>query len=462
MARPVDDERHVVPVTMPEASRAQAELAAQGVELVAGSFVDLAGVGRVKGVPVDRFAAFAEHGVGMSYVSTVFTVDDQIVPSPGYDTPTGDMRLLPDLDALVVAPDIDGWAWVPVDQRDQDLEPMPTCPRHTLARVVATAQQADLTFRMATEVEFTLLDPSLAPSRRGPGYGARALADVAGFAVDLLSVLRAQGLQVEQFHPEYATSQYEISIAADAPVRAGDHNALLRATIVRVAARHGQEVSFAPRSTDESPGNGAHLHLSPWTGGRNLLADGDGPADMTDRGESFVAGVLHHLPELTAVLTPSVPSYARLQPTQWAGAFTCWGVENREAALRFVPGSLGTRPAGANVEVKPIDGAANQYLAMAAVIAAGLDGIERGLRLPEPVRADPGTLASQERAARGIHRLPTDLGTAIDRMAGSELVRDAFGEPLFEAFLAVRRREWETFGDLDLSDQVRAHRLRYG
>lgn len=440
----------------------QTRLAGEGVRIVAGAFVDLAGVSRVKTVPIDQLADFADLGVGMSYVSTVFTVDDQIATSPGFGSPVGDMRLRPDLDALVVLPDAPGWAWAPVDHYDVLLKPMATCPRQTLNRMVATAAQAGITCQMATEVEFTLLDPEGLPVHRGPGYGARALADAADFALDLVDVLVELGIEVQQFHPEYATSQYEISIGPAPPVRAADLNALLRATIIRVARRHGCDTSFAPRSTDESVGNGAHLHVSAWSDERNLMTGGDGQFGMTAQGESFVAGVLEHLPELAAVLAPSVPSYARLQPTQWAGAFTCWGLENREAALRFVQGTIGTRAHASRVEVKPIDGAANQYLAMTVVMAAGLDGVERRLRLPDPVDVDPALLTDRERALRGVARLPVDLGAAIEQMATSRVIRDALGDALFDAFVAVRRLEWATFGDMDLASQVRAHRWRYG
>ncbi|MGB3186661.1 MAG: glutamine synthetase family protein [Ornithinimicrobium sp.] len=445
-----------------DAAAAQERLTNEGVRLVAGTFVDLAGVSRVKAVPVERLAEFAEHGVGMSYVSTVFTVDDQIVPSPGFETPTGDMRLRPDLDALVVLPDAPGLACAPADQDDQELWPMSACPRHTLKRIVAKAEASGITFRMATEVEFTLLDSDGQPVHRGPGYGARTLSLAADFAVDLAGVLHDLGIEVEQIHPEAAPSQFEVSIAPGPPVVAGDHNALLRDTIIRVARRHGCEASFAPRSTQDTVGNGAHLHLSAWSQGHNLMAGGEGRDGLTVTGEAFVAGVLEHLPELAAVLTPSVPSYARLQPSRWAGAYTCWGLENREAALRVVRGTVGARARSGNVEVKPIDGSANQYLVMALVIAAGLDGVTRNLRLPDPVSVDPVHLSEAERRARGIKRLPTDLGVAIEAMANSELVREALGEPLFEAFLAVRRREWETFGATDLPAQVAAHRWRYG
>jgi glutamine synthetase len=458
----------------------QARLAGDGVRLVACTFIDLAGVTRVKVIPVARLASAIRYGIGISYVSTVFAVDDAIAKSPGFDTPTGDMRLRPDPDAVVVLPDAPGWAWAPVNQDTQDLDPMPACPRRTLQNAEAAAAAQGLSFLMAAEVEFSLFDTDGQPVHRGPGYGARALLEAGDFPLDLVDVLSTMGLALEQFHPEYATGQYEISIAPDSPVRAADRLALLRATIVRVARCHGYQVSFAPAAMAGEVGNGCHLHFSAWSDGRNfasretragvsaeprpmnLMSNGDGPFGMTATAEALAAGVLQHLPDLSALLTPSVISYERLQPSHWAGPFTTWGPENREAALRFICGSAGTRSQSANFELKPIDGAANPYLSMAAVIVAGLDGLDRGLRLPDPVTVDPATLSEDDRASRGIHRLPADLQEAIERFASSTFVRAMLGDPLFEAFLAVRRLEWETFGTHDVADVIDAHRWRYG
>jgi glutamine synthetase len=444
------------------AEQTQAALAGAGVQVVACTFVDLAGVTRIKGVPVERFADAVRHGVGMSFVSTVFTVDDQIASSPGFDSPTGDMRLRPDPDGVVVLDDAPGWAWAPVNQDSQDLRPMSGCPRAALSAAVDRAAEQGLTFRTAFEVEFNLLDADGRAVHRGPGYGARALFDAGDFAVDLVAVLGSQGLAVQQIHPEYTTSQYEISIAPASPVQAADRHGLLRATVVRVARRHGYEVSFAPVAMAGTVGNGSHVHLSAWRGDDNLMHGGDEPCGMTRTGEAFAAGVLHHLPDLSAVLTPSVLSYARLEPSHWSAPFTCWGPENREAAVRYVSGTAGTRARAANIEVKPLDASANPYLAQAVIIAAGMDGMDRGLQLPEPVLVDPATFGEDEREARGIHRLPRDLEAAMARMASSQLVRGALGEPLFEAFLAVRRLEWDTFGSADLTDVIAAHRWRYG
>jgi glutamine synthetase len=143
-----------------------------------------------------------------------------------------------------------------------------------------------------------------------------------------------------------------------------------------------------------------------------------------------------------------VAAYGRLQPHHWAGAYACWGVENREAALRLIPGTVTSRARSANLEVKAVDGSANPYLAAAVILGAALDGLERPALLPDPVQGDPGSLSEDERAALGIARLPTNLAEATEQLAGSAAARAALGPELLDVFVAVRRMEWANFGAL--------------
>ena len=174
-----------------------------------------------------------------------------------------------------------------------------------------------------------------------------------------------------------------------------------------------------------------------------------------------MAGVLEALPGLLAVLAPSPAAYLRLQPHHWAGAYACWGVENREAALRFIPGTVTSRERSANFEVKVGDGGANPYLVMALLVAAAADGVERGLAPPEPIQDDPSTLGPEELERRGITRLPTTLAEATDLFEQSDLARRVLGDVLHRAFAAVRRREWETHGGLGERELSDAYRGRY-
>ena len=438
------------------------DLEERGVRLVALTFVDNAGVTRVKVVPIEKLAATARRGVGGSYLFAGFAVDDHIALSPGYDTPSGDMRFIPDLSAAVPLAAPPGWAWAPVNQFDQEGNAMPTCQRSVLARAVDAAAARDISAQMTYEVEFTLLAGDGELAHRGPAYGTRALFPAQDFAVALVDALAAEGVEVEQFHPEYAPGQYEISVAPRTPIEAADQYVLLRLTIVRTAATYGYRASFAPIVVEGAVGNGCHLHFSIWYGDRNLMTGGDGREELTEEAEAFVAGVLTRLRESIAIYAPSVVSYSRLQPSHWSGAYTCWGHENREASLRLVKGGFGTCASSANVELKTIDGTSNPYLAAAVLLSAGLEGLAHREKLAPPVQVDPATLAEAERAEGGIVRLPADLLEAIRAFEGSPFVRRALGDDLYGAFLAVRRHEWETYGVAPESDVVAQHRWRYG
>jgi glutamine synthetase len=333
-----------------------------------------------------------------------------------------------------------------------------------LKAMVNRLAERGVTLRGAFELEWFVGrsgDPDPTPLNRGPAYSAIATT-TAPFLLDLMDALTAEGLAVQQFHPEHAPGQFEMSISPRDALEAADATVLFRQTIRGVTASHGLVTSFSPKVSAQALGNGAHLHFSLWDReGVNLLTGGSAAMDMQDVGESFVAGVLEELPSLIAVTAPSVVSYLRLKPGVASGAFRAWGRENREAALRFITGMVGGRDRSTNVEFKPIDLAANPYLAIGAIIAAGLDGMERSLRLPPPTTKAPGSLTEEERQKLGIDRLPESLDEAVSSMEESSVLQEAMGDVLFETFLATRRKEWEKFGSLDDESVIRAHRWRY-
>ncbi|MGK5547507.1 glutamine synthetase family protein [Streptomyces sp. URMC 127] len=430
-----------------------ARLTAKDIHGIALTWVDNAGITRVKAIPTARLAHAAQWGVGMSPVFDVYLSDDSAVTSRHIGGPDGDLRLFPDLDRLTVLAAQPGWAWAPADRYEQDGAPYAACQRGFARRMTDRAARDGLDLRMGYETEWVVIHAAEQTGERavagpgaraadgppryagpGPAYGMTRVVGLSDYVRDVLQALAAQGIDVLQIHPEYSPGQFEVSTAPAGPVTAADHCVLVRETIRAVSARHGLHATFAPLVEPGTVGNGAHLHLSLWRDGRNLFRGGDGPFGMTRPGEAFLAGVLHELPALLAITAPHPAGYLRLAPSRWAGAFQCWGPENREAALRFIPGPA--HAAGsANAEIKCIDATANPYLTAGAVIAAGLNGIEQKLTLPEPVSGDPAVT----RAA--VPRLPTSLPQALDRLRGSQLLRDALGEPLFEAFLAVREGE---------------------
>ena len=431
---------------MPDAS----ELHHRGVRGVILSYVDTAGINRVKTVPLSRLDDAVRWGVGMSPVFDTFLADDSITSTDVLGGPDGDLRLRPDLDRLVALAGQPGWAWAPADRFTQDGEPWIADQRGFARRMAELAAADGVTFQMAVEIEWVAAhdDDDFRPAGRGPAYGMTRLVELSDYCRDVLVALEGQGIVVDQLHPEYAAGQFEVSVAAADPVRAADDSVLVRQTIRAVSQRHGLRVSFAPAVVAGTVGNGGHVHLSAWRDGRNLF---DGFPDS--EGGLAAAGILAHLPALLAVGAPTPASYLRLVPSRWAGVFACWGVETREAALRFIPGTTG-RPGAANLEVKCFDLAANPYLLLGALIAAARDGLAAGRPLPEPITGDPVRLPD-------VPRLPTTLDDSTDAFAGTPMLRRAMGDALFDAVVAVRRAEADRLRDRDPTNIVAALRWVY-
>jgi glutamine synthetase len=208
-------------------------------------------------------------------------------------------------------------------------------------------------------------------------------------------------------------------------------------------------------------GNGQHLHLSLRHEGVNLLDGSYGRYGMTGEGESFLAGVLEAMPALTGILAPSAGSHLRLVPSRWAGAYQCWGRENREAALRLVTGSTGETSVAANAEIKCLDGSANPYLAVGAVLTVGLAAVDKGLTLPDEVNGDPAALDAADLTRLGVRRLPETAEASLEALDDSDLLKNAMGDYLYDAFTAVRRAEIELYAHSSPEEIVAATRWRY-
>ncbi|MFG1852541.1 hypothetical protein ACGFJT_11930 [Actinomadura geliboluensis] len=436
------------------AAEAARRLSGQGIAAVALTWVDVSGITRTKTVPVGRLEHAAAWGVGMSPVFDVFLLDDSIVSGRYIGGPTGDLRLHPVLERLVPMAALPGWAHAPALRYAQDGTPHPLDARALLRRETDRLAARGWSVKAAFEIEWAVSKgegDAFVPACMGPAYGMTRVTELAGYLRDVLHALKETGITVVQLHPEYAAGQYEVSVAAEDPLGAADTAVLVRETVRAVSMEHGLAASFSPKVDADSVGNGCHVHLSLWRrdgsdGPANAMAGGSGPYGMTAAGESFAAGILHRLPALLAVGAPTVASYLRLIPSHWASAFACWGLENREAALRFITGADGERATAANLEVKCLDAAANPYLLLAALLAAGRDGLGADRRLPEPVQTDPAGLAEEERAARGITPLPASLAAAVTAFEADAALRDALGEAVVDTVATVRR------GEIDLLD----------
>jgi glutamine synthetase len=411
----------------------------------------------------------------MSPVFDGFLVDDSIVAGTYAGSAIGDLRLHPDLSGLTVLAGQPGWAWAPVDRYTQDGTPHVQCSRSLLRRLVGEYAEEGLTLKGAFEIEWAIgeallpegADPdAFVPALSGPAYGLTRHIEVSDYARELLEALADQGVEVDQFHPEYAAGQLEVSVGAQDPVAAADTALLVRSTIRAVSTAHGLRASFSPKVTAEGVGNGGHVHLSLWRSSsdgqdENLMSGGPGTFGLTTDGEAFIGGLLAHLPGLLAIGAPSVASYLRLVPSHWAGAFAAWGLENREAALRFVTGPSGQRQSAANIEVKSFDAAANPYLAMAGLLAAGRAGLRAGATLPDPIGLDPGTLSDEGRREAGIRPLPASLEEAVRAFESDEELTAVLGPELATTIAEVRRGEIALFENTSAEGITKAIRWRH-
>ena len=426
----------------------------RGIEMIAVSFVDGAGITRAKSITAARAEATARRGVGASKSRGLFTGDDLLSTATGYEA-TGDARLVPDLDRL--AGGIDGWGWAPGDLLDQEGEPWALCTRSFLKRQVERAAAAGFELRMTYEHEWYAETADGRPAHATPAYSLNSAEDTAAYMREVVRRMTALGLTVEQIHPEYSHGQMEVSVGIADPLAAADNCIATRHAIRAAAAPTGIRASFAPIALAGGLGNGCHLHFSLWRDGQNLLGvDAGNEHGITAEGRAFMAGVLREIRPLAGLAGACPLSYLRLAPSRWTGAFACWGSENREAPLRFIRGSRAARPDGANAELKLLDCSANPYLMAGAVIATGLAGLDDGIDLPEPVQIEPSRVADQ----LGLERLPGRLEEGADALAGSQLLRSALGEELHDGAVGIRRAEAASAAERDEQQLFEFYRWR--
>jgi glutamine synthetase len=437
----------------------------QNIRFVRVLWCDNANVIRGKAFHTEFLAEHETQGVSIAIAQQAIPVMyDAIAPDSGL-SPVGEAWLVPDWSSFNLLPYAPGHARVMGDMV-RDGQPWALCPRGFLKRMIVAAAAEGLQILAAFENEFYLLQKSVAGfspvfSPADNTVFASTLGMDLNRAVidDIAEALLAQGIPVERYHPESGGGQHEISTRYTQALQAADWQIAFRETVRGVALRHQLRASFLPKIFANQAGSGCHLHLSLWRNGENLMPDADNAGQPSAIARSFMAGILHHLPALMAVTTPSVNSYRRLQPHCWSGAFRCWGMDNREAALR-VPSSFAP-PSPTHFELKTIDASANPYLALGATIAAGLDGIHQGLELGEPATVDPGHMSETERQSRQIDRLPQSLGEAIAQLGGNSILLDALGAELAKAFLAVRSQEWQELKELTLEQEVNLLLERY-
>jgi len=424
---------------------------ASDVELVRLVFLNNSGVPRGRVVDAEGLAGALADGMNLTHAMQSFNALDRLVPGGAYG-PAGEVRVMPDPETFTVVPHEDRTAVMLSDLYDLDGEPWAADPRSQLRALLA---DLPYTAKAGFEAEFYLLDEDeegeAAPFDETTCFSTAGMRSANDVVLDMVDALKAQGMGLAAYYPEYGPGQQELVVDAAEGVAAADNHVLYKETVAGVAANHGLDASFRPKPFPQLPGSGCHVHLSLWDGDDNVLydPDGEGRYALSERGRQFVGGLLEHAPALVALTAPTVESYDRLAPGMWSSAYTCWGPDNREAVVRVPSKQPGDPEGTTRVEFKPADSTANPYLALLGLVAAGVDGIERELAPGEPLDEDPGNLSDDERADRGIERLPTTLADAVDALEADDVLAEAMGEPLFESYLEVKRSEWEQSTDED-------------
>jgi glutamine synthetase len=452
---------------------------AEGLDLIRFLYVDHGGVVRGKATSRSRLAERLETGIGLTVAMQAMTMLDELQPVQGMG-PVGEIRLVPDPESFVALPYAPGAGAMVADMVRLDGEPWEACPRSFLKQAVAELAEEGYALVAAFEPEFTLGrrepggagDPDgldrLVPVDQSLCFSTTGFGLAHDYAIELVRALEAQGLVVEQYYPELGHGQQELSVRHAPALRAADNQVWYRETARGVAWRQGLWASLAPKPIADQAGNGAHLHASLWDlgeqggpGARNAF---HGPGDrygLSDLAYHFIGGLLAHLPGLVALTCGSVNSYRRLQPRSWSSAYACYGMDNREAAVRIASPMWGLDEPSTNLELKPSDATGNPYLALGAYIHAGLDGIRNKLDPGAPTNVDPDTLSASTRRRRGLRRLPGSLAAALDELERDELLMEALGPLRRDAYLAVKRAEAAAFGAHDTAFECYHHFTKF-
>ena len=361
-----------------------------------------------------------------------------------------DMVAIPDPETFQMMPWKEGETRVArmiCDVVTPDGNPYDGDPRYVLRQALVRMESMGFdTFNVGPELEYFLFKTDTGTETLDEGgYFAMTTMDAAGeLRNETIRALTSVGIPVEYHHHEVGPSQHEIDMRFSPALEMADHTITYRLIVKEVAKKAGFHATFMPKPIFGENGSGMHTHQSLFTDGRNAFFDADDQWHLSDVGKAFIAGQLHHARELSAVFAQWVNSYKRLVPGYEAPVYVAWSRRNRSALIRIPLYKPGAEQA-TRAELRCPDPACNPYLTFAALLHAGLEGIEKGYELPEPMETNLYHLTAEQRRERGIVSLPETLGEAIDEMAQSDLMRKALGPHIFDRYVELKRKEWDEY-----------------
>ncbi|KAK3153845.1 hypothetical protein QOZ80_2BG0182250 [Eleusine coracana subsp. coracana] len=407
---------------------------------------DASGQHRCRVVPAGRFYEITRNkGVGLTFASMGMTsfCDG---PADGTNlTGVGEIRLVPDMSTLLRLPWSRREEMVMADMQIRPGEAWEYCPRNALRKVTKVLlDEFNVRMKAGFENEFYLRRKLVSDGHEqwipydNTNYCSTSAFDGAtSILQEVYSSLKASDIVVEQLHAEAGKGQFEVALKYILCTLAADKLIYAREIIKSVARKHGLLATFLPKPDLNDIGSGSHVHLSLWENDQNVFM---GSSEynfygMSKKGEQFLAGVYHHLPSILAFTAPHPNSYDRIQPNTWSGAYLCWGKENREAPLRTACPPGVPLDLVSNFEIKSFDGCANPHLGLAAIVAAGIDGLRKCLKLPEPIESNPAEYASK------LKRLPQSLQEAVESISADKVLHELIGDKLVTAAIAIRKAE---------------------
>ncbi|WP_373236297.1 glutamine synthetase family protein [Cohaesibacter celericrescens] len=425
---------------------------------------DIAGKSRGKSFPLRDLEKRLKRGVGWTPTNVQITCFNAIAESPF--GALGDLLLIPDGETSV---EIDFEDEAPVerfiigDVTDLDGNAWNCCTRSILKNALKRLKElghVDLCAAFEHEFQFKGGKPP-----NGEGYSLTGFSRRRKFGETLMAALDKAGLDIDTFMKEYGPDQYEVTIGPSKNHRAADEALILREVTRMTAAHCGEQVSFSPILDPDSVGNGVHIHMSFLNkDGKPATYDEDGPAGMSALTGSFIAGVLKYLDSIIAFTAPSDVSYLRLTPHRWSAAYNNLGFRDREASVRICPVTSTEKDSIArqyNFEFRAADASASPHLALAAIIHAGVQGIEEGLAPPAITEEDLSLLSEEALTERGYVRLPQSLEEALDRLSNNDVVRSWFAEEFVDVYLAHKRGELSYLKDHISKDDTKARCIAY-
>lgn len=420
---------------------------ADGIRFVQLQFTDVLGIVKAVTIPIHQLEGSVRHGTWFDGSSIEgFT---RIAESDQY--------LMPDMSTFAEIP------WQPASGRRGTAriicdvftprgEPFVGDPRFVLRRQVLRAQKLGYIVNMGPELEFFLFN------RDANGKVAPLPHDLAGYfdfstdlaqevRQDMVDALEAFGIKVEAAHHEVAAGQHEIDFEYSDALRTADNAVTFKFALKAIAQQHGLYATFMPKPIFGINGSGMHTHQSLFSiaDQRNAFADPANKYGLSDLARSYMAGILAHARAMIAILAPTVNSYKRLVPGYEAPTYITWGRTNRSALIRVPMISPGKSIEGTRAELRCPDPSSNTYLAFAVMIAAGLDGVERGLQLSEPVEESLFEMDAARVSERGIRELPGTLGEAMDELRSDPVICEALGEHVLEHYLEAKQAEWDEY-----------------